>query len=216
MDANELRELAAQLSRPHDKRGLEVADMMHASNIGMTRNSIDNLNLETYDSVLEIGHGNGAHLPLLFEKSDSVQYTGFELSMLMHEEAIKANKQFLGQQARFILGTKPQLPFDSKEFSKIFTVNTLYFWEEPLEFLNDCYRVMKAEGLFCVTFAHKDFMEKLPFTKYIFKLYSVDDFKMIVEKSEFKIQKIDTQTEFVTSKDGQQIERTFSSVVLKK
>jgi SAM-dependent methyltransferase len=55
-----------------------------------------------------------------------------------------------------------KLPFEDETFDKIFTVNTVYFWENPVEFLNEIYRVLKDDGTFVLTFGQRDFMEKLP------------------------------------------------------
>src|SRR5690606_41725940 len=76
----DMRELEKQLSCPTGESGLEVAKMMHESNLGMTVNTIDLLEVGDGDFVLELGHGNCAHLELLLKRADDVRYYGLELS----------------------------------------------------------------------------------------------------------------------------------------
>jgi hypothetical protein len=46
MKKEELRAIAAQLKHPAGEKGIEMANMMHATNINMTRHSVQNLNVK--------------------------------------------------------------------------------------------------------------------------------------------------------------------------
>jgi ubiquinone/menaquinone biosynthesis C-methylase UbiE len=50
----------------------------------------------------------------------------------------------------------------------------VYFWEKPVEFLNEIYRVLKDDGTFVLTFGQR-FHGKTPFTAYDFTLYNNDE-----------------------------------------
>ena len=58
-----------------------------ASNRNMIERSIDCLPLSGVKQLLEIGFGNGAHLPYLFAKASHLHYTGIERSEAMIAEA---------------------------------------------------------------------------------------------------------------------------------
>ncbi len=216
MEKDQLKALASQLSHPSGDHGNEIAQMMHATNIGMTKNAIANLNLTSNDSVLELGHGNAGHLEFLFSQCQNIHYTGLEISTLMNQEAQLANKSFVDSgKASFVLYDGTLFPFAADSFNKCFTVNTLYFWQNPLELLAELSRVLKPKALFSLTFAHRNFMETLPFTPFGFTLYNPDEVMKLVAQSSFVLDQEDSQLETVLTKEGQPVERQFSTLVLK-
>ncbi len=215
MEKEQLAELASQLGHPSGEKGNEIAQMMNETNIGMTKNAISNLNLTVGDSVLELGHGNAGHLEFLFSQFKEIHYTGLEISTLMNQEAQKHNQSLVEfQKATFVLYDGKKLPFSADQFDKLFTVNTLYFWKDPATMFSELSRILKPKAIFSLTFAHKSFMETLPFTPFGFTLYNPNDVMKLVEQSHFKLNHEDLQIETVMTKDGQPVERQFSTFVL--
>lgn len=216
MEKDQLAELASQLSHPSGKKGNEIAQMMNETNIGMTKNAILNLDLNSKDSVLELGHGNAGHVEFLFAQCGNIRYTGLEISTLMNREAQLLNESFINsQKASFTLYDGEKIPFEDNEFNKLLTVNTLYFWKNPTKLLTELSRVLKPQALFSLTFAHRSFMETLPFTPFGFTLYNPDEVLELVNQSAFRLHKEDAQTEVVLTKTGESVERQFSTFVLK-
>ena len=217
MNTEQLQQLAAQLSHPQGESGTEVGQMMYESNIGMIKNAIDNLQLQPADVVLEIGHGNGLHVPALFNKTTGLTYYGVDISVLMHEEAKANNQQAIDDgQAFFTWYNSNELPYTTDFFNKIFTVNTIYFWETPDRFLQELYRVLQPGGLLIITFAQAEFMKQLPFTPFGFELYDTEKFSKLVAPTKFTIIKTYDQTEEVYSKSGEKVVRWYTTAVLKK
>lgn len=214
---DDLKELAKQLGNPEGEIGIEVANMMNATNIGMTRHAIESLNLDQNDVVLELGHGNCGHLSYLMKQAENLKYFGLEMSELMQKEAIKSHQNYIeNNSAEFRLYNGTKIPFNDESFDKIFTVNTLYFWENPNLLLNQIYRVLKPNGIFALTFADKSFMEKLPFTNFSFNLYSLKDAEELLQKNHFKIIESISQTEQVFSKTNEMVNRTYFTVLAEK
>lgn len=217
MEQEGLQELASQLGHPRGEKGIEIADMMNATNIGMTQHAIGSLELLGQEKILELGHGNCAHLSYILDNRPGLHYDGLEMSELMHEEAKKLNQEYIGKdQALFHLYDGQVNPFPDQYFDRIFTVNTIYFWANPQALLAELYRVLKADGRLCITFAQESFMKQLPFTAYGFELYSTDKLEKLIAKSAFKIQKLESQTEQVRSKLGDLVDREFTTVTLCK
>ncbi|MBF4514839.1 class I SAM-dependent methyltransferase [Flavobacterium sp. ANB] len=217
MKKEELQAIASQLKHPTGEKGIEMANMMHETNINMTRHSILNLNIADENIILELGHGNAGHLEFLFEQAKNLKYYGLEMSELMFQEARQINRNFVSQkQAFFSLYDGNIIPFQDAFFDKIFTVNTLYFWKEPQKFLFEIYRVLKSNGTFSLTFAEESFMKQLPFTQYEFELYSTEKAEELVRKTAFKIVRKETSTEKVKSKTGELVDRAFTTLVLGK
>jgi len=214
---DDLEELAKQLGNPEGIIGIEVANMMNATNIGMTKHAIESLNLYKNDDILELGHGNCGHLSFLINQAKNLKYFGLEISELMQQQAIKLNLNYIeNNSADFRLYNGAEIPFDDESFDKILTVNTLYFWQNPDLLLNEVYRVLKPNGIFALTFADKSFMEKLPFTPFGFNLYSLKDAEELLQKNHFKIIESISQTEQVFSKTNEIVNRTFFTVLVKK
>jgi len=183
----ELIELANQLSCPRGKNGLAVADQMNKSNISMTLATVQEMNL------LEL-----------------------ELSELMKEEAERKNDQFIvNGAATFSLYDGVKLPFDNNTFDVIFTVNTLYFWADPIQLLNDLYRVLKKGGTCYITFAQKKFMQGLPFIKDEFTMYDNNDVEVLITKTPFELVRFVDKSELVKSKTGEEVTRDYTIVHLR-
>lgn len=217
MEKEELQAIASQLKHPTGEKGIEMANMMHETNINMTRHSVHNLNISVGNTILELGHGNAGHAAFIFEQAEKLKYYGLEMSELMFQEARQINRNFVSQkQAFFLVYDGNTIPFETAFFDKIFTVNTLYFWQKPEELLSEIYRVLKPNGNFCLTFAEEIFMKTLPFTQFEFELYSTEKALKLIEKTAFKVVYRETQTEKVKSKTGELVDRDFTMIVLKK
>lgn len=216
MEKQDLKILAQNLANPQGKKGIEIGEMMNDTNIGMTLESIQTLLIEDDEHILEIGHGNAGHVKSILNKATNIKYTGIDISETMHKEAKKRNVIFENQ-ADFVLYEGEKLPFEDKTFDKIFTVNTVYFWEQPVEYLNEIYRVLKDNGMFVLTFGQREFMEKLPFTQFDFKLYSNAETEEIISKSHFKRMKISEREEQIKSKTSEEtITRNYTILTIKK
>lgn len=217
MEEQDLKALSEQLMKPSGERGIEVANMMNENNIGMTVNSIENLELKGNERILEIGHGNAGHLDYLLKKAEKLQYEGIDISELMIQEAVRINKApIANKQAVFTLYDGTIIPFEQESFDAVFTVNTIYFWSDPAAFMNEIARVLKKGGRFALTFAEASFMEQLPFTKFNFTLYNLEAVQQLVDQAGLTIEKTDLQKEHIRSKTGEMVEREFVTVVIKK
>lgn len=213
----ELQALASQLKHPSGEKGVEIANMMNDTNIGMTKHAIQCLDIQSGDSILELGHGNCGHLEYLLQQNTGLVYCGLEMSELMNQEAEKINQSLIQKKtAAFYLYDGNTIPFSDNFFDKTFTVNTIYFWQEPVALLNELYRVIKPGGKLCITFALESFMEQLPFTAFGFELYSQEKIEKLIPKTPFKISDIIVAKERVKTKMGEEVEREFISVVVAK
>lgn len=216
MTEEDLQNIASQLSKPDGEAGIQMGEMMNTTNIAMTIDSINQLNLKDFDTVLEIGHGNCGHLKYFLNQANDLSYTGLEISSLMSEESQKINTPFLSENVQFLLYDGMKLPFEASQFDAIFTVNTIYFWKEPQEFFKEIFRVLNANGKLLITMADKSFMTNLPFTKYVFTLYEVGEVQNLAKEAGFKLIEIKENTDEVRSKAGDLVTRKFYTLTLSK
>jgi SAM-dependent methyltransferase len=216
INSDELKELAKQLHQPNGDVGNKLAKRMNDSNFNMTVRTINLLDLKDKEALLELGQGNGGHLKYIFEKA-IVSYKGLEISETMQEKALKVNQLLVNNfDVEFHHYNGLSIPFPDYSFDKIMTVNTIYFWQKPIELLLEMYRILKVNGSLAVCFADKKFMKSLPFVEYGFQLYDEADFETLVAETPFEIVQHQTFKEFVESKTGDFVERTFSTFLLKK
>lgn len=181
----------------------------------MIRQSFSLLDLQSDEFVLELGPGNGFHVNEIFSIANIKEYCGLEISSLMLEASITSNKKFINSgKAEFRLYDGKAIPYPDGYFDKIFTVNTIYFWESPLDFLKELKRVLHPEGLLNITFADKSFMQWLPFTAFRFKLYDLEEVKDLAEKAGLKIKFTKSGEEEVKAKTGELVTRKFLTIGL--
>lgn len=217
MDKESWKEIASQLRQPQGTKGIEMAEMMNETNIKMTSHSIDRLDIQENDNILELGHGNCGHLEYLLNQRAKLTYHGLETSNLMKEEAHTRNKAFVDKKlASFHFYDGLHIPFPDNYFDKIFTVNTIYFWAEPKLLFAELHRVIKPEGLLNITYAEEKFMKQLPFTEFGFNFYDNNKIKQLMITTTFKVIASNTQTEFVKSKTGDLVNREFRTTTIKK
>lgn len=207
----ELKAIASQLSHPKGEMGIDVAATMHESNLSMTKKAIEMMHVEAGERVLELGHGSALHVEHVLAGAENIQYTGLEVSALMHAEAKKHNAQWMDAgKAAFFLYEGEKAPFESGSFDKIFTVNTIYFWADPLNTALELSRLLAEEGSLVVAFAQKRFMEKLPFTQYGFTLYDDEAVMELMSKAGLVAMEQSDITETVKSKAMESVQREFT------
>ncbi|HET6769186.1 MAG TPA: class I SAM-dependent methyltransferase [Chitinophagaceae bacterium] len=188
MGSKDLKTVAAQLRKPHGALGKEAGEMMNKGNERMNLAAIEQLDIETNDNILEIGMGNGFFVRHILANDNSIRYDGCDFSDLMVEEAIIRNEEYVSNgQARFTWADAMDLPYRDESFNKVFTVNTIYFWDEKEIVLAEIKRVLKKDGLLIISLRSKAVMDDLPVTKYGFKTFSKTDCIELLPRHGFQI-----------------------------
>jgi len=217
MTIDDLKEIARQLANPEGEKGVDMGRVMYESNIAMTRNTLRHLELQDRDVVLELGHGNAHHLAEFHGHAADLTYHGLDVSATMKSEGeAYANKHGLTANSTFTIYNGTDIPFPDRTFDRIFSVNTIYFWNPPEHLLRELSRVLKSGGRMCITFADKSSMDNLPFTAYGFTKYTSDTFKALISKSQFKILSMTKYSEKIKSKSREEVKRIYFVATLEK
>lgn len=213
----ELKELAKQLANPEGAEGIKTGERMSHGNGQMIHRTIDSLEIESNDFVLEIGPGKGAHVASVIGLSDSIKYHGVDISETMIHESSELNKDLiLAGSVSFSLTSGNELEFQDHTFDKIFTVNTIYFWQDPGAYASEIYRILKPGGTFALSFSDRHFMELLPFTKFGFALYDKSMAEQLLTKANFKIKNTIEELEITTSNSGEEVKRPVVIILANK
>lgn len=204
----DFRAVAAQLAKPEGEAGVQTAAHMNISNADMTRYAVDLLKCDAEDSVLEIGPGNGRFAEYVLAKGNGIHYTGVDISETMVSTARDINRAYIDQgRAAFEWTDGIHFPFSDAIFNKVFTVNTLYFWQNPAIQLAEIRRILNPGGIFCLAIASRAFMERLPFTAHGFTLYAPEEVQDLMLASGFSLLDKRIRNHPTTSAAGQHVMR---------
>jgi ubiquinone/menaquinone biosynthesis C-methylase UbiE len=158
---------------------------MNRRNARMNAFAVKHLDLRPADHVLEVGFGGGVTLPTLIAVAASV--TGLDRS---RDAVTLANARYSnavkGGRAEFRVGVVESLPFDSGRFTKVCTVNTVYFWRSLDDAFAEIFRVLAPGGRAVVGFLPKQWMDRLGMPPDIFTSRTPEDVRSALERAGFR------------------------------
>lgn len=178
--------IAEQLRHPKGNLGRIVANKLNETNALLYDVTIDAMDLRDHSSVLELGFGNGRFFKKIFTKASDLKITGLDFSQLMVDTARKENSELIENgELNIVYSTCQALPFDADQFDKVFSVNVVYFWDDPGESLREIFRVLKPGGKFYTSIRLKETMQNFPYTQYGFTLYDEEEWKTLLTRHKF-------------------------------
>ncbi|WP_020533974.1 class I SAM-dependent methyltransferase [Flexithrix dorotheae] len=196
MDEKTLKAIAQQLRKPEGEYATAVGNKMNEGNKIINLQSIEAMDIQDNDEILEIGMGNGFFVKELFNINKTITYSGCDYSEEMVAEAAKLNDNLIKQnKAEFILANGKELPFNDHLFDKILTINTLYFWEDPENYFNEIKRVLKKDGKLTIGIRPRSVMKSYPFVKYGFNMFSKEELITLLTQNKFEIEKVEENME---------------------
>jgi SAM-dependent methyltransferase len=199
--------LAQQLRHPNGDWAIELGNRMNESNAKMNAFLFSHFKASKNHRLLEFGMGNGKFIQSLFAQYSFLNYTGIDYSREMVEESKKNNASLL-QKGLVQLSQNNILDYDAdkESYDLIFTVNTLYFWDEPHSVFSKVHQLLKPDGRFWVSIRPKHLMLNHPYTKYGFELYNKDEFIELATKNHFKIlNTFQQEDEFIRGINGEEV-----------
>jgi ubiquinone/menaquinone biosynthesis C-methylase UbiE len=153
------------MSRVFDKGNLELNSFVK-----------ETLAINKSDHILEIGCGTGSLLKLIANELENGIVEGIDFSKTMISIAKKKNKKHISKKKAIVkLGNFEELQFESNSYDKIFSVNTIYFWKNPVSTISKASDLLKANGMMVLGFHSKEEMERMDLDENIFQLYNLQD-----------------------------------------
>jgi len=92
-------------------------------------------------------------------------------------------KNILSNKVNFHLCDFNKVDFGDKKFDKIFTVNTIYFWEKPESMIEKISSLLKPGGKLVIGFYSSEELEKLNISHAIFRVYYPNEIMEILNES---------------------------------
>jgi len=148
------RFLRAQFGRPTGFWGNVVGRIMARtpSNNDRIHWTISLLDVKPHDRLLEVGFGPGIAIQLLSRIAVDGFVAGCDHSEVMLRQASKRNaKAIRDGKVMLRLGSASDLPAFEKSFDKIFTINSIHFWTDPIDCLRGLRTLLRPGGLIAVT-----------------------------------------------------------------
>lgn len=169
--------VARQLARPSGLVGrLFTARWLEKANAGMNSLALEALALGANDRLLELGFGSGYLLERVLANRLCAQVAGIDLSPEMVTLVSRRLRRHIeAGRAEIRLGDIESIPYADGGFSKVCSVNTLYFWKNPPLALAECRRVLATGGRLALCFNDKDAMARWPGHAHGFTLYEVGE-----------------------------------------
>ena len=90
--------------------------------------------------ILDVGTGPGYLLTELHQLNPSLNLFGLDISPAMVD---LARRNLPGHDAIIKLGTIQDAPFDDNFFDLITCTGSLYLWDQPVDCLNDVFRILR-------------------------------------------------------------------------
>lgn len=142
----------SQYSRPSGLIGMYYGEKMVRQHQPETLWTIKLLRLMKDENILELGCGAGFAMKLLLGEPAISQVVGLDISQSILKSAGFRNRNDINKgRARFVQGNVNQLPFPDEYFTKVFSIQSVYFWDNLSQSISEIYRVLKPEGSVVIT-----------------------------------------------------------------
>lgn len=123
-----------------------------ASNRDRIHWTLSLLDIRPNDRVLEVGFGPGFAIEQVGRMATKGSIVGVDHSEVMVRQASKRNARDIREGKVVLrLGSASDLPKFDKPFDKIFTINSIHFWHEPIDCLKELRKLLTFGGLIAVT-----------------------------------------------------------------
>ena len=173
--------LAKQLGHPSGVFGRLLMKLLNKGNANMNDFTFQQLDLQSEDAVLEIGFGGGYLLEKIIDRQIPNRVAGIDPQLDVID---MGNQKFLQAIARGDLelqqASGENLPFNENTFTKICTVNTVYFWSDPQAVLAECDRVLQPQGKLIICYNSPEFLEQVKLTKHGFTAYRPEELESLM------------------------------------
>lgn len=151
------RYISSQFGKPRGLFGRMIEKRMTERTTGDAEWTVSLLNIQPTSRILEIGFGGGVSTYLASQKASQGFVAGIDHSATMvqaashrNAEAIQAGRMELKQ------GDAESVPYPDESFDIVFSLHSIYFWNDPVKCLKGCRRVLKPGGLLAITIQPKD------------------------------------------------------------
>ena len=149
------------------------------------------LELDKRDKILEVGFGGGNLLAKILKTKPEEMVYGVDLSKDMVSLCNKTLRKYIAKGlVKLDCFSVDKLPYESNQFTKICSVNAIYFWDDCSKAIKELSRILEDRGCLIITFGDRESMMKTAFSQYGFNLHTSQSVQDILEHQGFTINKV--------------------------
>jgi|SRR6266849_5079840 len=106
--------------------------------------TLDLMNLQPVDSVLDVGCGSGWLLRLLAERVTEGRVVGVDVA----DEMVRLARRNCADLVNVMVGpgSCDEIPWEDKFFTKVISVESAYYWPDPARDIREIFRVLREGG----------------------------------------------------------------------
>lgn len=145
-----LKSFFNQCARPEGSLGRAMLCFMNYTHAPLTNWGLKLVNVQDGWTMLDVGCGGGFTIRRLLKRSKDAQVYGIDISEESVTKARQVNAEVLDKQVYVTQGSAEQLPYNDEMFDLITAVETVYFWPNLPDCLQEVRRVLKPGGKFAI------------------------------------------------------------------
>ena len=145
-----LKSFFTNCAKPQGRMGRAMLRFMNFGHAPLTNWGLDLIDIHDGWTMLDIGCGGGATLKRLLKRSNNAQVYGIDISQESVAKARKVNAKVLDKQVFVSQGSAEKLPYGDQMFDLVTAVETVYFWPNLPDCLQEVGRVLKPGGKFAI------------------------------------------------------------------
>lgn len=145
-----LKSFFTNCAHPQGRMGRAMLRFMNFCHAPLTNWGLGLIEFQDGWTMLDIGCGGGATLTRLLKRSKDSKVYGIDISQESVEKARKFNAEWLDKQVFVSQGSAEKLPYDNEFFDLVTAVETVYFWSNLPDCMQEVRRVLKSGGRFAI------------------------------------------------------------------
>lgn len=158
-----------------------IAPLLNSGNRKLLDASLKCLDARAAERVADIGFGGGYSIDQLIPLVKPERPIGVEVSEMM----VDLGGEKWDDKVEMYLAAVSEMPLSEGSLDAVLTVNTIYFWSDPVTALKEIRRVLKPEGRLVLAVGKAWAMRLSPITWFSFRLYSEKQLRALLEKAGF-------------------------------
>lgn len=168
---------AEQARRPDGLFGRMVMSIVFDQGNAFLNDFVNELmSVQIDDCIIEIGFGTGKLIYRMAQQIDKGTIEGVDFSKVMVSIARKRNKMNITNgKVKILEGNFDELPFEKESFTKACSINTLYFWPEPVHTARKIAEILKPDGKLILAFEDIEQLKQRKLNQEVFHLYSTGE-----------------------------------------
>jgi ubiquinone/menaquinone biosynthesis C-methylase UbiE len=142
------------------------------------------MSVQSDDRILEIGCGTGKLISRMARQMSRGFIEGIDFSNEMVSIARRRNKKNIAKgKVEILEGNFDEMPHEKEKFSKVCSVNTLYFWPVPAHTATITARILQPGGKLFLAFEDMEQLKQRKLDHEIFTIYSQEEVVDILVKA---------------------------------